>query len=148
MTTTRSTTPRTTTKAAGRKFGYVLMIAINAAGLVVVNNLLAWNWFHFLTNDFTRVVGIITASMVVSLVANLVYLANDAPGVRLLGQMAVTALSIAASVRVYQVFPFDFTPYSFDWALVARILLILGIVGAAMGLIAEFTKAARGIAEY
>ena len=38
-------------------------------------------------------------------------------------------ICLAATVRMWQVFPFDFGSSSFDWALLVRILLVLGIVG-------------------
>ena len=46
--------------------------------------------------------------------------------------------------HVLTAFPFDFSAYSFDWALVVRIVLILAMVGAGIGTVAEIYKLASG----
>ena len=44
-----------------------------------------------------------------------------------------TCAGLAALVRLWPVFPFDFTGTTFDWALTARIVLVVGLAGTAIG---------------
>jgi hypothetical protein len=43
---------------------------------------------------------------------------------------------------VFIVFPFDFTAYDFDWASVARVLLVVAMIGATVGAVVSLTKVA------
>ncbi len=46
--------------------------------------------------------------------------------------------------QIWQVFPFDFSAYEFNWGFVVRVLLVLAMVGAGIGVLAEATKLASG----
>ena len=47
------------------------------------------------------------------------------------------------SVRLLQVFPFDFSG-GFDWSLIVRILLVIGVVGSFFGAGAAVVRLLRG----
>jgi uncharacterized membrane protein YesL len=104
-----------------------------------------WEAVPFLTEATVLVIGLVNASILVNLAANLVYLMTDPPWLKALGTMLTTAVGILAMVRIWQVFPFDFDGASFDWSLVVRILLGLGIVGGAIGIIAAFVSFVRSL---
>jgi hypothetical protein len=123
-----------------RRFGYAVAVLVNVALLFVVNNLLAWDILAFLTNDFERVIPIINVSVGASILVNLIYLSYDAGWFKSLTQIGLLGISMAATVRFYRVFPFDFSAYEFDWATVAKWLLILAIVGVAIGMIVEIGR--------
>lgn len=80
-------------------------------------------------------------SPVASVVAYAGLLASDRP---LSGsvEQAVPA-GIDLWVTVLKVFPFEFSPYDFDWEIVARVLLVLAIVGAIVDLVASLPRLAR-----
>lgn len=134
-------------RRAGTRFGYSIALAINAAGLIIVQNILDWGWLPFLTDEFADVVPWISFSLVVSIVLNVIYLFNDTVPVKSTGQILSNLISIFVTYRVLTVFPFDFSESSFDWALVTRILLILAMVGAGIGALTEVIKLAGGGAE-
>lgn len=134
-------------RRAGTRFGYSIALAINAAGLVIVQNILDWGWLPFLTDEFADVVPWISFSLVVSIVLNVIYLFNDTVPVKSTGQILSNLISIFVTYRVLTVFPFDFSESSFDWALVTRIVLILAMVGAGIGALTEVIKLAGGGAE-
>ena len=144
---TDTQTRETKTAAPGKRFGYFLAAVINVALVYVVNNLLAWDVAPFLTNDFEKVLPIITVSLVATAVANVVYLFYDARWFKSLTQIGLLGISIAATARFYTVFPFDFSDYEFDWATIAKVVMIIAIVGAAVGIISEFVKLSRAVAE-
>jgi hypothetical protein len=141
---TLTAAPRRPTVSAGR-FGYVIGILINAALLYAANVWPGWEAVPFLTEATVLVIGLVNASILVNLAANLVYLMTDPPWLKALGTMLTTAVGILAMVRIWQVFPFDFDGASFDWSLVVRILLGLGIVGGAIGIIAAFVSFVRSL---
>ena len=52
-------------------------------------------------------------------------------------------VGLAAMLRIWQVFPFDFPEGGFDWTLLARALLAVGIVGSVIGVVVALTTLAR-----
>ena len=130
-------TPAPTTE---RRVGYVVAIGVNAAMLYVANHLLAWEWPPFLTSDFDLLLPIVNVSIVASIVVNVAYLLFDARWFKHLTQAVIAAIGVVVLVRTWQVFPFDFTPYDFDWELLTRAFLVIALVGTSIGLIAEAAK--------
>ena len=126
--------------------GYVIAILVNIALLVVANSILEWNVLPFLTQDFTRVLALLNVSLSATIAANLAFLFFDPDWFTGLCGMVLAAIGIAVGVLFLAVFPFDFSAYSFDWALVAKVLIILGIVGTSIGFIAETVKLLRALA--
>ena len=127
-------------KNAAKRAGYVISIAINVAMLVFVQNLLEWGWFPFLTNEFAQVVPWISSSLIASIVANVIYQIDDGQTVKCVGQIGVNLISVWVTYIILTVFPFDFSGYQFDWEIVARVVLILAIVGAGIGAVVEASR--------
>jgi hypothetical protein len=44
---------------------------------------------------------------------------------------------------VWQVFPFDFSDYSINWAAIAHLILVLGIVGSCIGILVQLVTLIR-----
>jgi hypothetical protein len=86
------------------------------------------------------VTGLINASIIVNLVANVLFLAQDPLWLKALGDLLTTAVGMIALVRIWQVFPVDFGDSSFNWELVTRVVLVVGIVGSAIGIVAAFAS--------
>lgn len=122
---------------AGRRFGYVIAAGINAALLYAVNNVLSWDQLRFLTDGFEEVIPIISVSLTATLIMNLIYVFYDPRWFKSLSQIGLAGISIAATVRLYQVFPFDFSKYDFSWETLTRVVLIVAIVGMAITIVAE-----------
>jgi hypothetical protein len=129
---------------SGRQFGYLVAVAVNAALFYVVAHVAAWNWPQFLTEDFDRVDQLILISIGAAIVANLAYVAFDELVFKSFAEATLNVISLVATIRVYQVFPFDFTGYEFDWTWVARLVLILVLVATTISFL---TQIVRGIRE-
>ena len=97
----------------------------------------------FLTDATPDVLWWVNASIVATVVANVVYLVYDPRWLRALGGMATIGVGLAAMVRIWQVFPFDFGDSALDWALIFRIMLAVGILGSLIGLVAQFDRCPR-----
>lgn len=121
--------------AGARRFGYVVSLLVNAAMLIAINSWPGWEALPFLTDDTPAVLGIVNASLIVSMAANLLYVAYDPRWFKALGDVVTTAVGLAAVIRLWQVFPFSFDDEGIDWTLVVRILLVVGIVGSIIGIV-------------
>lgn len=137
-------TPRPT-MSSRRHDRYVAAIVVNAVLLYVANNLLGWEFPQFLTDDFGKVLWIINLSLVATIVANFTYLGFDAAWFKSATQIGLNALTLTVSVRMYRVFPFDFSSSQFDYAPIARIVIILTMVGTVAAMIVELVKLATGV---
>jgi hypothetical protein len=135
-----------TTRDLARRSGYVVAIAVNVVMLYVVNNLLAWDILPFLTSDFGRVLWLIDISLLATIVVNFIYVAYDQSWFRSLTQVGLNLISLVVAVRMYQVFPFDFSGSSFDWTQIARVVIIFTILGTAIGAVVEAVKLVRAAA--
>ena len=128
-----------------RRVGYVVAVLVNAAVLYAVNVWPGWQALPFLTQDMRLVLGLVNASMLVSIVANMAYFAADPRWLKALWDIATTAVGIAALVRMWQVFPFDFSGSSFDWALVVRVAMGVAIGGSAIALVVAFVSFVKSV---
>jgi hypothetical protein len=122
--------------------GYVIAAALNVVLLWLIHRWPGWAAVPFLTPETPQVLGAIDAALIAGIAVNAVQVAWDPRWLVAMGSLVTTALGLAAMVRVLQVFPFAFGP-GFDWALLARVLLVLGIVGTAIGLVVSLVSMLR-----
>ena len=128
-----------------RRFGYVMGALVNALLLYLINRNPGWDAVPFLTSDTTQVLGLVNASIAVSLAANVVYLVADPTWLKALGDLVTTAVGVFAMVRIWQVWPVDLPDGSF-WAVIARALVAVGIVGGCIGIVASVVRFGRALA--
>lgn len=126
-----------------RRFGYLVAIALNFGFTVVVNNILEWDVLPFLTSEFSRLVGFISLSIALTIAANVIYLAYDPAWFKSLTQIGLLLVSLAVTIRLYQVFPFDFSDYSIAWPQMTRWILIIAMAGTGIGILVEVGKLIR-----
>jgi hypothetical protein len=60
------------------------------------------------------------------------------------GGIAVGLISVFVAYQMWQVFQFDFSTYQFNWGVLVRVLLVLTMVGAGVGVLTEASKVASG----
>jgi hypothetical protein len=135
-------TPTRRQPVATRRLGYALAAVINAAMLWLLNIWPGWESLPFLTDKTPQVLVLVNLSLVASVAVNLAYLGYDAPWAVALGSVLTTGVGLAALVRIWQVFPFQFGG-AFDWAMVIRILLVVAMVGGAIGLLVQLGQLVR-----
>lgn len=129
--------------AGARRFGYLVAALLNAVLLWCAHQLLDWEWPGFLTPRFDDVLPIVTASFVAGIVANLVYAVFDGWPVKPIGEIVTACFGVAVGLRVWRVFPFDFGDGT-DWSWLARLIIVVVIVGSALGAVTQSVKLARG----
>lgn len=140
-----STAPTRSTPVAAPRAGFIIGASLNIVMWYAVNMWPGWHALPFLADDTRQVLGVVNLSLLAGVIANLVYVLHYAPWLRPLGDLVTTGVGLVAMVRVLQVFPFDFSGFSFDGSSLARVLLIVGILGAAVGIAVQFVKLVRTI---
>ena len=131
------------TRTASRRVGYAVAVAVNAVMLFLVNRSPGWEAVPFLTGRTAEVIPIVNASLVVGIVANVVYLVRDPVWLRAAGDVVTTGVGLAALVRIWQVWPVDLTS---GWDVLARVLVGLGVVGSMIGILAALVRLTRWFA--
>ncbi|MDV3296332.1 MAG: hypothetical protein LOY01_11050 [Brachybacterium paraconglomeratum] len=127
-----------------RRTGYAVAAAFQVAMLWSVNVWPGWEAVPFLTGETTQVLGIVNASLLVALVLDVLLLAADPPQLKALSDLVTTAVGLAALIALWRVFPFAFADGGFDWALLVRWVLGVGIAGSAVGILVALVDLVRG----
>jgi hypothetical protein len=130
-------------KTVTSRGGNVGSALVNAAMLWGINIWPGWQVLPFLTSDMTRVLGIINASLTAGIVANLIFVVIRNRGIMALGNLVVLGIGLAAVLRMWEVFPFDFGGSWPGWPVVVRVLLGLGIAGSIIGALVEIVTLFR-----
>jgi hypothetical protein len=130
-------------KRVGKRFGYVVAIGINIALLVMANNILDWGWLPWLTDEFRQVLPLLTVSLGAAIAVNAVYVVHDGPGFKAAADLGLLIISLIVTIRLWQVFPFDFSAYEFGWGTLARWLLGLALFGTCVGILVRVVQLAR-----
>lgn len=120
--------------------GHVVGVLVNLAILYLLNIRPGWEAVPFLTEQTTLVLGLVSLSLWVSAAAEASYVVTPSRGWRALGDIATTSVGLAATVRVWQVFPFDLGSF---WETVVRVVLVVGIVGSVIGIVAALSRLIR-----
>lgn len=126
--------------AGTRRAGYALAIVFSTALLVILNGWPGWQAMPFLTGATSQVLWLVSLSLAAGIAVNLACLVRDPPWLKLPGDLATTAIGLAAAIRVWQVFPFDLSP---GWSTTVRVLLAVAIAGSCIGLVAQVVSLAR-----
>lgn len=132
--------------SGSRRAGYLVGAAVDGILLYLINIGPGWQALGFLSDDTPDVLGLVNLSLALGLVAYLVYVGYDPPWLRALGDLVTATISLAVLVRVWQVFPFEFTG-SFDWARAFRVVLVLAMIGTGMGLLVAVGRLVRTVAQ-
>jgi hypothetical protein len=135
---------RTTTRPSGNLGSAI----VNALLLYGINIWPGWQVLPFLTADMDRAVDLINASLIAGIIVNLVCVVIRARALLALGNIVVMGFGVAALLRLWEVFPFDFGDGWSGWPVVMRVLLVLGIVGSVIGAVVEVVNLFRALAGF
>lgn len=116
-----------------RRIGYAIAIVFNLAVIYLAYVQPGWRAVPFLTDDAAFAVALIVAGAIVGIVVNLIWLVTDPRWLRAVGELATTVIGIVVLATLLRDFPFDFGGHFPDVA--ARALLVLGLVGASIGVV-------------
>lgn len=122
----------------GKTAEYVANIIVNVILILIWGRLP--EWFPFITNSFTAILPLFYISFFATLIANLIFLISGEWFIVSLLKFMLNIFSIVVMVSLYYIFPFDFSAYTANWALITKILILISIGGILIGTITEFTK--------
>ena len=129
---------------AARRGGYVGSILINAVLIYLLDGHPGWRAVPFLTPATAQVIGMFTLTLAAGIAAHIVYIIADPPRLRAFGDLITLTILLVTALRIWQVFPFAFHGSMAFWAVIVRILLIMGIVGMCIGLLYSLVTLVRG----
>ena len=132
---------------AGRRFGYGVAIAINLVLVWIVGNLLEWELLGFLTAEFADLVPLIQLGLWVTIAANVVYIMDDRSFSTRAARLVVDVVNLFVTFRVFDVFPFDFSAHTFNWGFVFRAVLVIALIGTAIGAVVHLGQLSRSSAD-
>jgi hypothetical protein len=140
--TTIKPTTKTSARAsqAGRRVGYVIAIIINLAFLYLINVMPGWTAIDVLTAEFTTVLWIINLSLLLSVAANVAYIAYDSTWFKASCEFTLAAISLIIAIRMYQVFPFDFATFAFNWTVLARLIIVAVMIGSLIAMVVNAVR--------
>ena len=124
--------------------GHVVAIGVNLVLLYVVQNLGEWDLLWFLTSDYSRVIEPISVSIIATAVGHALKIILPGQRIGLLIDGVVTVFGFYALLRIFQVFPFEFDPDGFRWDRVARFVLVIGLLGSAIGILVTPLRMLQG----
>ena len=120
---------------AQRRAGYVGSILVNAVLIFLLDAHPGWTAVPFLTPATAQVIGLVTLTLAAGIAANIMYFVADPPRLRAFGDLVTLTISLVTTARIWQVFPFAFHGSMEFWSTIFRVILIIGIVGACIGLL-------------
>jgi hypothetical protein len=128
-----------------RMTDYIFAVIFNIAFLVVVNKLPDWN-IVFITDSFPEVLWALNTSIAVSLAGNLILIFFHPRFLHHLLTAVFSVFGILATSVLLSVFPFEFAELVGEWLnILVRIVLIVGIVGSAIGVVVNIVKAVGAV---
>ncbi|WP_344368795.1 hypothetical protein [Agromyces tropicus] len=130
---------------AARRLGSAIGVVVGMLLLLFVNVWPGWQVLPFLTAETVDVLPWINVSLATGVVVNLIEFIFDRAWLKALGDFVTTSVGLAVTIRVWQVYPFDFGDSTFPWDIVVRTLLMLAIVGSAVGILAAVVAFVRAL---
>jgi hypothetical protein len=131
---------------ASRRAGYLVSIAINGVLLYLLDAHPGWQSIAFLTPATAQVIGLVNLMLWAGVVANGIYFIADPPPLRAVGDLVTLTIGLVTTLRVWDVFPFAFHGSVAFVAVIARVVLIIGIVGACIGILYSVVTLIRSLA--
>ena len=130
---------------AARRFGYLVGAAVNIAFWVVIHVWPGWQEASFLTPETTDVLPWVDAQIWLAVAVNVLWLVVDPPWLRALGDAVTAAVGVAVTVRILTVFPFSFDDDGVPWEQWVRFALVVAVVGAVIGVLANLVALVRAL---
>jgi len=120
-----------------RKVGYAVAVLVNAVMIWVADSITSWG-IPFITDSFTAVQWAFNLSFLAAIIGNLLLILHDPKWFHGFVRLVMNSFGFVVALTVFFIFPFDFSAYtSFNWAGLAKILLVIGLVGSAIGIVVE-----------
>jgi len=119
-------------------------IIINAVLLYLINAHPGWQSVSFLTPATPQVIGLVNLALAVGIAVNVLYFAVKPRWLRAIGDLIMLIIGLITALRIWQVFPFAFHGSAAYWSTIIRALLVIGIAGTCLAILASLVVLVRG----
>jgi hypothetical protein len=141
--TKQATKPGRPPSEGSKRGGYLVAVIVNAVLLFLINAHPGWRSVSFLTPAMTQVITLVNACLWAGAIANFIYFLTDPKRLKALGDLVTLSISLAAGIRLLQVFPFAFHGSAAWCSTLVTVLLVIGIVGTCIGLLYSLAMLVR-----
>jgi hypothetical protein len=128
---------------ASRVVGYVFTIAFMLVTWFVVNVSPGWEAVPFLSEEVPLVLGLFNFSLLATVALNALYLVGDPLWLATAGELVLSSISLVLAWLVVVVFPFDFTGLGYDLSALARLAVVLALIGCAIAVLVNLVRLGR-----
>lgn len=131
---------------AARRVNYIFGLFFALLFLWIINNINNWGW-KFITEDWGQIIGVVKFSIYLSIVVYSAFILHDKKLFFYTGKLAMDVVSIYVSIRMYQIFPFDFEHLFGGWGWLNSVfpwILIIAVIGIIIGIIVRTGKLVVG----
>lgn len=125
--------------------GYLFTAVLMGVVWFAANVWPGWEAVPFLSDEVPLVLGLVNLSLLATAVVNLVYVAADPPWLTAAGELVLSVISLAVAWQVAAVFPVDFTGLGYDLTTLARIAVVLALVGSAIAVLVNLVNLGREV---
>jgi len=142
----KTATPKKRKSPIARRIGYVVGIFFALIALWVIGNFDTWGW-KFITDEWSQVDRIVRLSLIVDIIVYGIFIIHDGRILYYCGKLASNAVAFVVGIRMFQVFPFDFSYLFGGWRWLNSlfpVLIIIGVVGIGITFIVRTVRLAAG----
>lgn len=125
--------------------GYLFTVVLMGVVWFAANAWPGWEAVPFLSDEVPLVLGLFNLSLVATAAVNVVYVAADPPWLTASGELVLSAISLAVAWQVAAVFPVDFTGLGYDLTTLARIVVVVALVGSAIAVLVNLVNVGREV---
>jgi hypothetical protein len=123
--------------AAGRRLGFGVVALANLALLLLVSGTPGWRALPFLTADAARVAPLVMMALILGVAVNVVNAVVVRRWLRAAGDFLISTVAVMMLSRLWDVFPFAFHEPVVDWAMIARLVVGVGIATCVLSMIVQ-----------
>ncbi|OQA53317.1 MAG: hypothetical protein BWY43_00088 [candidate division WS2 bacterium ADurb.Bin280] len=134
-------------KNRNRTGDYIIEILVNIILISIFSRLV--QWFSFISDSFFAVLPLFYISFSITIMVNIILIIIPEIRIRHILKTLTSVVSLIVLISLYYIFPFDFTAYSGNWEIIARIIILLAVFGTSIATVVEliatiFSKNKRG----
>jgi hypothetical protein len=121
----------------GRRVGYGTAALVNLALLLLVTGTPGWRALPFLTADTVQVIPLVTFSLVVGALVNVLNAASGRRWIHAAGEFVSSTVAVMMLSRIWDVFPFAYSGTAVDGAQITRAVIAAGIVACVLSMVGQ-----------
>lgn len=138
--------PATIEKREPGAGSFIIAALFNVVMLLLINAHASWRPLlgGIVTEAFADALWVMNLGCAVQIVGNLLMLADERRRLRRAIELVFNVVALLGAVVMFRVYPFDFSRFDAWVNVTARVLMVLGIVGASIALVVTLVRFVAG----